>query len=200
MDIETPNEIAAESADADEQPAEPTIPMDWFAVCTFSGYEARAQTLLEERIRNLGLAESFGEVLVPTEEIVEIRGGVRRTRKRKLMPGYIFVQMAMGTEAWHCVKDTQKIIGFVGDDKNPKPMSKREVATLTQQVEETATRPKAQLSFEQGTQVRVVDGPFLNFSGTVEEVMHQKKKVRVLVSIFGRATPVELDFMQVERM
>lgn len=174
--------------------------MNWYAVGTFSGYEARAKTLLEESIRNQGLEDRFGEVLVPTEEVVELRGGVRRTMQRKLMPGYIFVEMVMDGDTWHCVKDTQKIIGFIGDDKNPKPMSKREVAQLTQQVEEGATRPKAAQTFEEGTTVRVVDGPFLNFSGTVEEVMAQKQKVRVLVSIFGRATPVELDFMQVERM
>jgi len=181
--------------------AEQTGPkMKWYAVGTFSGYESRAKQLLEENIRSLKLSERFGEVLVPTEEVVELRGGARRTTQRKLMPGYMFVQMVMDSDTWHCVKDTQKIIGFIGDDKNPKPMSKREVARLTKQVEEGTSRPKAKQTFEEGSSVRVIDGPFLNFSGTVEEVMPQKQKVRVLVSIFGRATPVELDFMQVERI
>ena len=174
--------------------------MKWYAVQTFSGYEARARQLLMENIRTHGLEDSFGEVLVPTEEVVELRGGAKRTTQRKLMPGYMFVQMELDTDTWHLVKDTQKITGFVGDDKNPKPISEREIKKLTQQVEEGAARPAARQMFDEGAQVRIIDGPFLNFSGTVEEVIPQKQKVRVLVSIFGRATPVELDFMQVERM
>ncbi len=174
--------------------------MKWYAVGTFSGYEARAKTLLEENIKTAGLDTLFGEILVPTEEVVELRGGAKRTMQKKLMPGYMFVQMELVTEAWHCVKDTEKITGFVGDDKNPKPISQREIKKLTQQVEEGAVRPTTQKMFEEGSNVRIVDGPFLNFSGTVEEVLSAKQKVRVLVSIFGRATPVELDFMQVERM
>jgi|TARA_B100000530_G_scaffold322795_1_gene258077 transcriptional antiterminator NusG len=174
--------------------------MKWYAVSTFSGYEARAKTLLEENIKTARLEALFGEILVPTEEVVELRGGAKRTMQKKLMPGYMFIQMELVTEAWHCVKDTEKITGFVGDDKNPKPISEREIKKLTQQVEEGAVRPTTQKMFEEGTNVRVVDGPFLNFSGTVEEVLSAKQKVRVLVSIFGRATPVELDFMQVERM
>ncbi|MGB0590949.1 MAG: transcription termination/antitermination protein NusG [Myxococcota bacterium] len=174
--------------------------MKWYAVSTFSGYEARAKTLLEENIKTARLEALFGEILVPTEEVVELRGGAKRTMQKKLMPGYMFIQMDLVTEAWHCVKDTEKITGFVGDDKNPKPISEREIKKLTQQVEEGAVRPTTQKMFEEGTNVRVVDGPFLNFSGTVEEVLSAKQKVRVLVSIFGRATPVELDFMQVERM
>lgn len=174
--------------------------MKWYAVGTFSGYETRARQLLIESIKARGLDDRFGEVLVPTEEVVELRGGARRTTQRKLMPGYIFVEMEMDSDTWHCVKGTQKIIGFIGDDKNPKPMSNREVKALTQQVEEGATRPTAKQTFEEGANVRVIDGPFLNFSGVVEEVLPQKQKVRVLVSIFGRATPVELDFMQVERL
>ncbi|PIE65826.1 MAG: transcription termination/antitermination protein NusG [Deltaproteobacteria bacterium] len=173
--------------------------MKWYAVGTLSGYEKRAQTLLAENIKNNKLEDKFGEILVPTEEVVELRGGVKRTTQRKLMPGYMFIQMVLDNVTWHLVKDTQKIIGFIGDDKHPKPMSKREVARLTAQIEEGAVRPKAKQTFEEGTSVRVIDGPFLNFNGVVEEVMPQKQKVRVLVSIFGRATPVELDYMQVER-
>ena len=174
--------------------------MKWYAVGTFSGYENRARQLLVENIKAARMDDRFGEVLVPTEEVVELRGGAKRTTQRKLMPGYIFVEMELDTETWHVVKDTQKVIGFIGDDKNPKPMSPREVKSLTQQAEEGTVRPKAKQTFEEGANVRVVDGPFVNFSGVVEEVLAQKQKVRVLVSIFGRATPVELDFMQVEKM
>lgn len=184
-----------------EEEAVPTGPtMKWYAVGTFSGYEARAKTLLTENIKNLGLEERIGEILVPTEEVVELRGGAKRTMQRKLMPGYIFVQMHLDSDTWHCIKDTQKITGFIGDDKNPKPISAREIKKLTAQVEDGAARPAARTLFEEGTNVRIIDGPFLNFSGVVEEVIPSKQKVRVLVSIFGRATPVELDFIQVERM
>lgn len=174
--------------------------MKWYAVGTLSGYEARAKTLLAENIKTASMEDRFGELLVPTEEVVELRGGAKRTTQRKLMPGYMFIQMVLDDETWHLVKDTQKIIGFIGDDKNPKPMSAKEVARLTAQLEEGTVRPKAKQTFDEGSNVRVIDGPFLNFSGVVEEVMPQKQKVRVLVSIFGRATPVELDFMQVERI
>ncbi len=174
--------------------------MKWYAVGTFSGYEARAKSLLEENIKTAKLDERFGDIIVPTEEVVELRGGAKRTRERKLMPGYMFVQMLMDSETWNLVKDTQRITGFIGDDKNPKPISEREIAKLTQTHEEGVARPTPRMVFEEGSNVRIIDGPFLNFSGTVEEVLPQKQKVRVLVSIFGRATPVELDFMQVERM
>ncbi len=174
--------------------------MKWYAVGTFSGYEARAKQLLEEGIKSHGMEERFGEVLVPTEQVVEMKGGAKRTTQKKLMPGYMFGHRDTEEETWHLVKGTQKIIGFVGDDRNPKPISEREIRALTQQVEEAAVRPTTRHTFEEGTNVRIVDGPFLNFSGVVEEVNAQKQKVRVLVSIFGRATPVELDFMQVERL
>lgn len=174
--------------------------MKWYAVGTFSGYEKRAKQLLEENIKTRQLVERFGEVLVPTEEVVELRGGAKRTTERKLMPGYMFVQMEMDSDTWHVVKDTEKIIGFIGDDRHPKPISEREIRKITDRGEEGAAVPTTRQTFEEGTNVRIVDGPFLNFSGVVEEVLPQKQKVRVLVSIFGRATPVELDFMQVERL
>lgn len=174
--------------------------MNWYAVGTFSGYEQRAKQLLEENIKSHHMEERFGEVLVPTEEVVELRGGVKKTKQRKLMPGYMFVQMALDSETWHVVKGTQKVIGFIGDDRHPKPISEREIKKLTQQVDVGTERPATMRTFEEGSDVRIVDGPFLNFSGVVEEVLAQKQKVRVLVSIFGRATPVELDFMQVERL
>ena len=172
----------------------------WYVVHVHSGFEKKVAQNLREQAKIQEMDDLVTEILVPTEEVVELRGGAKQTRQKKLMPGYMFIQMELVTEAWHCVKDTEKITGFVGDDKNPKPISEREIKKLTQQVEEGAVRPTTQKMFEEGTNVRVVDGPFLNFSGTVEEVLSAKQKVRVLVSIFGRATPVELDFMQVERM
>ncbi|MGM0574928.1 MAG: transcription termination/antitermination protein NusG [Myxococcota bacterium] len=174
--------------------------MKWYAIGTFSGYESRAKQLLEENIKNHGLEERFGEILVPTEEVIELRGGAKRTMQKKLMPGYIFVQMDLDGDTWSLVKNTQRVTGFIGDDKHPKPISQREINKLTQKAEEGAAAPSARVAFEEGNSVRIIDGPFLNFSGTVEEVMPQKQKVRVLVSIFGRATPVELDFMQVEKL
>jgi len=174
--------------------------MHWYALGTLSGMEKKARDLLTEGIKQSGLSERFGEVLVPTERVVELAGGKKRQRDRLIMPGYMFVEMILDDETWHLVKNTQKIIGFIGDDKNPKPMSDKEVGRLRQDTEEGAVRPKAKQTFEEGVNVRVVEGPFLNFSGVVEEVMPQKQKVRVLVSIFGRATPVELDFMQIERI
>jgi transcriptional antiterminator NusG len=174
--------------------------MQWYALGTLSGMEKKARELLLEGIRRHNLGERFGEVLVPTEKVVELAGGKKRQRDRLIMPGYMFVQMFLDESTWHLIKNTDKIIGFIGDDKNPKPMSEREVSRLRQDTDDTTTRPKAKQTFEEGVTVRVIDGPFLNFSGVVEEVMPQKQKVRVLVSIFGRSTPVELDFMQVERM
>ncbi len=174
--------------------------MEWFAVNTLSNQELAAKKALLKAIEVADLGERFGELLVPTEDVVELANGRKRTTKRRLMPGYMFVQMMLDDETWHLVKNCQKIIGFVGDDKHPKPMRASEVARLRQEeVEGVAARPKPKQTFEEGTTVRVVDGPFLNFSGVIEEVMAQKQKVRVLVSIFGRATPVELDFVQVER-
>lgn len=175
--------------------------MEWFAVNTLSNQELTAKKALLKAIETAGagIIDRFGEVLVPTEDVVELAGGRKRTTKRRLMPGYMFVEMSLDDETWHLVKNSQKVIGFVGDDKHPKPMRAAEVARLRQEEVEGVARPKPKQTFEEGTNVRVVDGPFLNFSGVIEEVMPQKQKVRVLVSIFGRATPVELDFVQVER-
>ena len=174
--------------------------MHWYALGTLSGMEKKARELLLEGIRQSGYGDRFGEVLLPTEKVVEMAAGKKRQRDRLIIPGYMFVQMVLDDETWHLVKNTQKIIGFIGDDKNPKPMSEKEVGRLRQDNEDGAVRPKAKQTFEEGSNVRVVDGPFLNFSGVIEEVMPQKQKVRVLVSIFGRAPPVELDFMQIERI
>lgn len=173
----------------------------WYAVHTYSGYENKAKKSLEDKIRLENLQDFFGEILIPVEQEVVLVKGERRTQKRKLMPGYILVQMEMNDRTQHAVKNTPKVTGFVGaiTGQDPVPMRDAEVQRLTSQISEGVLKPKPRVQFEEGDTVRVVDGAFTNFSGTVEEVNPEKGRVKVLVSIFGRATPVELDFMQVEK-
>jgi transcriptional antiterminator NusG len=174
----------------------------WFVVQTYSGFENKVKTGLEEKIRLEGLGDFFGEILIPMEQVVEMVKGEKKTSKRKYFPGYVLVNMEMTLETWHLVKGTPKVTGFVGSAKSPKDVpaiSDVEVQRLTTQISEGSLKPKPKVQFEEGDSVRVIDGPFSNFNGTVEEVKPDKGKVRVLVSIFGRATPVELDFMQVEK-
>lgn len=171
----------------------------WYVIHTYSGYENKAKASLEERIKNFGKADCFGEILVPTETVVELVKGKRRTSQRKIFPGYILVKMSLDDETWHIVKGTPKITGFAGHGTNPTPISEEEVEGVVAQIKEGVAKPKPKVSFSPGDTVRVIDGPFVNFVGTVEEVRSEKRKVRVLVSIFGRATPVELDFVQIEK-
>ena len=171
----------------------------WYVVHAFSGYEQKAKAALEERIKTLGRQEYFGEILVPVEKVVELVKGKKKTSSRKFFPGYILVQMELNDETWHVVKETPKVTGFVGVSTNPHPVSDAEVKTITQQMEEGAIKPKPRVLFSTGESVKVVDGPFADFNGVVEEVRPDKGKLRVLISIFGRATPVELEFVQVER-
>ncbi len=177
--------------------------MKWYVVHTYSGFENKAKKSLEDKIKLEGLADQFGEILIPMEQVVEMVKGEKKTSKRKFFPGYILVQMAMNDRTWHLVKNTPKVTGFVGAAANeqPPPISNAEVQRLTTQISEgtAALKPKPRVQFEEGDTVRVIDGPFANFNGTVEEVNPEKGRVKVLVSIFGRATPVELDFMQVEK-
>jgi transcriptional antiterminator NusG len=179
-------------------PAEDPGEHRWYVVHTYSGHEARAKAALEERARAQGLGEYIAEILIPTESVVELRKGHKRTTNRKYFPGYMFVRMKLTRETWHLVKGTPKITGFLGGN-NPSPVPEREIASVKQQETDGATKPKPRVLFEEGETVRVADGPFANFSGIVEEVKPEKQKIRVLVSIFGRATPVELDFTQVEK-
>lgn len=172
--------------------------LKWYIVHTYSGHENKARLTLLERVRNNNLTEFFGEVLVPTESVMELVKGQRRTTTRKYFPGYMFVQMVMDDRTFHLVKNTPKITGFLGGTK-PTPVPEREITGLQSNITEGKQRPKAKVTFEVGDNVRVVDGPFANFSASVEEVKADKQKVKVLVSIFGRATPVELDFTQVEK-
>ncbi len=171
----------------------------WYVVNAYSGFELKAKRSLEERIRNHEMEELFGEVRVPEETVVELVRGQKKTSTRKFFPGYMLVQMVMNQDTWHLVKETPKITGFIGDESDPAPLGPDEVARILQQVEEGASSPKAKMSFEEGETVKVIDGPFSDFNGTVEEVKPEKGKLKVLISIFGRATPVELDFIQVEK-
>lgn len=171
----------------------------WYVVHTYSGYEMKAKQNLEERIRKFGEGERFGEILVPTENIVEMVKGKKRETRRKFFPGYILVNMHLNDETWYIVKNTPKITGFVGGSIKPTPIPEDEVLKITQQIAEGSLKPKPKAFFEKGEGVRIIDGPFSSFNGVVEDVKPEKGKLRVAVSIFGRATPVELDFTQVEK-
>ena len=171
----------------------------WYIVHTYSGQEARAKQSLLERAAALGFEDSFDEVLIPEENVVEVVKGKKQTSKRKFFPGYILVHMNLTDETWHVVKDTPKVTGFVGGGERPTPIPDEDVVKMTQQMKEGAEKPKPKILFEEGEAVRVVDGPFANFSGFVDEVLPEKEKVRVMVQVFGRATPVMLDYASVEK-
>ncbi len=171
--------------------------LKWYIVHTYSGFENRVKTTLQERLKNAGQEDFFGEILVPTEQVMELRKGQKKTTSRKFFPGYILVQMSLNKETWHTVKNTAKVIGFVGGETNPTPVSPEEADQIMRQMEEGVNRPKPKYLYEVGDEVMVIDGPFSNFKGVVEEVKPEKEKIRVLITIFGRSTPVELDFMQV---
>lgn len=189
----------AEVSDSDEEAqAAPPSNLKWYAVNTYSGHENKARLGLLERIKSNDMEHRFGEVLVPTESVVEMVKGQRRTTTRKFYPGYMFVHMDLDEHTFHLVKNTPKITGFLGGNK-PSPVKDEEIAGINRHMTEGAARPKPKISFDEGESIRVTDGPFSNFTGIVEEVRPEKQKVRVLVSIFGRATPVELDFVQVEK-
>ncbi len=173
--------------------------MKWYGVHTYSGYENKVKLNLEERVRALGAEDLIGEVLIPSETVVELKKGERRTSTRKFFPGYILVRMELNNETWHIVKDTPKVTGFVGGTTSPPAIPDEEVAKITTRMEEGVEKPKPKVEFEVGETVRVVDGPFLNFTGVVEDVKPDKGKLKVMVSIFGRTTPVELEFIQVEK-
>jgi transcriptional antiterminator NusG len=171
----------------------------WYVIQTYSGYEAKVKASLQERIKQFALEEQFGEVLIPTETVQEARsGGKQRVRQKTSLPGYVFVEMEMNEKSWHLVKETARVTGFIGN-QTPTPVKPPEIEGLRKGMVEGTIKPKPRVSFEEGDEVRVIDGAFANFSGTVEEVKPEKQKLRVKVSIFGRATPVELDFSQVEK-
>ena len=174
--------------------------MRWYVVHAYSGYEKQVARSLKDHIRNADMGDKFGEIMVPTEEVVEMRGGQKRTTQRKFFPGYVLVKMEMDDDTWHLVNSVPKVTGFIGGSGNkPAPITEKEAQAILQQVQEGVEKPKPRFTFAAGEQVRVIDGPFADFNGTVEDVNFEKNKLRVSVSIFGRMTPVELDFSQVEK-
>jgi len=172
----------------------------WYIVHVYSGFENKVKMALEERISTSAHRDKFGEVVVPTEEVVELVKGKRRTSARKFYPGYILVRMALDDETWHIVNNTAKVTGFLGGRNTPAPLTDEEAQQILNRMEAGKRQPQPKYFFETGDEIRVIDGPFNNFNGTVEEVNPEKGKIKVLVSIFGRATPVELDFVQVTKL
>jgi transcriptional antiterminator NusG len=172
----------------------------WYIVHTYSGFENKVKKNLEERIKILGQEDLFGKMIVPTEQVIELRRGQKRTSSRKFYPGYILVQMVLNEDTWHTVRNTAKVTGFVGGEVKPTPIPDEEAERIIRQMEDGVSKPKPKYRFEEGDEVRVVDGPFSNFQGVVEEVKPDKEKLRVLITIFGRPTPVELDFVQVNKI
>ncbi|MBA4501683.1 transcription termination/antitermination protein NusG [Marinobacterium marinum] len=172
----------------------------WYVVHAYSGYEKRVMNTLKERVELHGMQDLFGEVLVPTEEVVEIRDGKKRKSERKFYPGYVLVQMVMNDETWHLVKNTPRVMGFIGGTADkPAPITEKEAQEILQRVESGVDKPRPKTVFEPGEMVRVIDGPFADFNGVVEEVNYEKNRLQVAVLIFGRSTPVELEFTQVEK-
>jgi transcriptional antiterminator NusG len=172
----------------------------WYVVHAYSGFEKSVQRALEERITRAGMQDRFGKILVPVEEVVEMKSGQKHMSERKFFPGYVLVEMEMDDATWHLVKNTNKVTGFVGGTSNrPSPISSREVDAIMQQMREGVEKPKPKVLFEVGELVRVKEGPFTDFQGSVEDVNYEKSRLRVAVTIFGRATPVELEFGQVEK-
>ena len=174
--------------------------MRWYVVHAYSGFEKSVQRALVERIGRAGMQDKFGEILVPVEEVIEMKAGQKSISERKFFPGYVLVQMEMNDDTWHLIKNTPKVTGFVGGSAmKPTPISEKEVEQILHQIQEGVEKPRPKVLFEVGEAVRVIDGPFNDFHGNVEDVNYDKSKLRVSVLIFGRATPVELDFSQVEK-
>lgn len=188
------------SSDTENQKHTPDLPpKKWYVVTTYSGYENKVKGSLQERIRQYRMEERFGEILIPTETVTEsTKTGKQRVRSRTTFPGYLFVEMAMGEDAWHLVKNTPKVTGFIGD-QHPREVKPPHIEDLRKGIVDGAVKPKPRYEFREGDDVRVVVGPFANFSGTVQEVKPDKQKLKVMVSIFGRPTPVELNFSDVEK-
>ncbi|MBX5496188.1 MAG: transcription termination/antitermination protein NusG [Bryobacteraceae bacterium] len=196
----------AEAQEGGERPAggipqvEEDSSMRWFIIHTYSGFEQKVAESLRSRAEAFGFAHRIGQILIPTEEVVELRGGKKVTSKRLLYPGYVLVQMEMDDELWHAVKATPRVTGFVGGGNSPVPLTSDEVNQILYRQATSAERPRPKLTFEKSEMVRIIDGPFANFSGRVDEVNAERNTLRVLVTIFGRNTPVELDFLQVEKI
>ena len=192
---------ASAEGEAGEAPLyDESSPKKWFIIHTYSGFEQKVAESLRSRAQAFGFADKIGQVLIPTEEVVELRGGKKVTSKRLVYPGYVLVEMEMNDELWHAVKATPRVTGFVGGGTSPVPLSADEVNSILYRQASSAERPRPKMTFEKNDSVRIVDGPFANFSGKVDEVNTDRGTLRVMVTIFGRATPVELEFLQVEKV
>ena len=172
---------------------------NWYVVHTYSGFEKFVAESIRQRAIELSLEDQFGQIIIPTEDVIEIKAGRKVVSTKRSYPGYILVEMEMSDENWHLVRETPKVTGFVGSGRKPSPLNRDEVGQIVEHMETTSEKPKPKHSFEKGEAVRIIDGPFFNFNGIVEEVNHEKSTLKVLVTIFGRSTPVELEFLQVER-
>jgi transcriptional antiterminator NusG len=189
----------AESGEPEPVPGEES-PKRWFIIHTYSGFENKVKESLQTRADAFGFADKIGQILIPTEEVVELRNGKKVTSKRLVYPGYVLVEMEMNDELWHAVKNTPRVTGFVGGGNAPVPLSPEEVNQILFRQASSAERPRPKMTFEKNDSVRIIDGPFANFSGKVDEVNVERGTLRVMVTIFGRATPVELEFLQVEKV
>ena len=178
---------------------ETVMAKQWYIVHTYSGFEKKVADSLKQRVQAFGLEDQIGEVLIPTEDVVEMKGGKKVVSPKRFFPGYVLVKMDMNDNTWHVVKNTPKVTGFVGAGQRPSPLTQEEVDQVIEQVTVAAEKPKPKYTFEAGEPVRIIDGPFSNFSGVVEEVNLDRNTLKVMVTIFGRSTPVELDFLQVEK-
>jgi transcriptional antiterminator NusG len=194
-------------AASSEEPAGEAVPesasedgKNWYIIHTYSGFEQKVADSLKGRAEAFGFADQIGQILIPTEEVMELRGGKKVTSKRLLYPGYVLVQMAMSDQLWHEVKNTPRVTGFVGGGNSPVPLSAEEVNNILYRQQTSAKTPRPKMTFEKNETVKIVDGPFANFSGKIDEINSDRNTLRVLVTIFGRATPVELDFLQVEKI
>jgi transcriptional antiterminator NusG len=199
-EAEAAHDMVAEGGPAAESVLDAPSNKNWFIVHTYSGFEQKVADSLKSRADAFGFADKIGQILIPTEEVVELRNGKKVTSKRMLYPGYVLVEMEMNDELWHAVKATPRVTGFVGGGNAPVPLTADEVNSILYRQSTSAERPRPKLSFEKNENVRIVDGPFTNFSGKVDEVNPERNTLRVMVTIFGRSTPVELDFLQVEKI
>jgi len=195
------HEAAAEEAEHAAAPDEPTAPpKNWYIIHAYSGFEQKVAESLRTRAQAFGFAERLGQILIPTEEVVELRNGKKVTSKRMLYPGYVLVEMEMDDSLWHEVKSTPRVTGFVGGGTKPVPLTADEVNAVLYRQASSADRPRPKMTFEKNETVKIIDGPFTNFSGKVDEINSERNTLRVMVTIFGRSTPVELDFLQVEKI